>query len=60
MKDTVERLTPMLSLFSFFTYTVYSINERVIAAVAHCQPVKDKEHDVYIFPLVDCRVHNSS
>lgn len=28
------------------THVVYSIDERVVTAVAHCQPVATEEHDV--------------
>jgi len=30
------------------TYVVYSIDKWVVTAVAHCQPVTTKEHDVYV------------
>lgn len=28
------------------THVVYSINKRIVTAVAHCQPVATKEYDV--------------
>ena len=32
------------------THAVYSVNTWVVAAVTHCKPVEDKEHDVDVFP----------
>ena len=39
--------------FSFELFAVDSVDERVVAATAHCEPVEGKEHDVYILPSVD-------
>ena len=41
-------------------YTENAINEWIVAAVAHGEPVEDEEHDVDIFPLIHCRSHNTS
>ena len=38
------------------TYTVDSVDEGVVAAVAHGEPVEGNVHDVDIFPRVDGRM----
>ena len=39
-----------------YSYTVYPIDERIVAAVAHGEPVEDEEHDVDVLPGVDGRM----
>lgn len=30
------------------THVVYSVDERIITAVAHCQPIAKEKYDVYV------------
>ena len=39
--------------FSFELFTVNSVDEGVVAAAAHREPVEGKEHDIDILPCVD-------
>ena len=43
--------------FSFELFTVNSVDEGVVAAAAHREPVEGKEHDIDILPRVDRRMN---
>ena len=45
----IEILFIMMKLI-LLTHTEYSINAGIVATVAHCKPVKHKEHDVDVLP----------
>lgn len=31
-----------------FTHVVYAVDERVVTAVAHCQPIATEPNDIYV------------
>ena len=39
-----------IMMMILLTHTEYSINAGIVATVAHCKPVKHKEHDVDVLP----------
>jgi len=38
----------MYTIITYSTHVIYSIDEWIVTAVAHCKPVTAKEHNVYI------------
>ena len=58
--ETHAWISPKIIHFKVFwnknqinSYTINSINEWVVAAVTHGEPVEDEEHDVDVLPGVD-------
>ena len=45
----IEIMLIMMKMI-LLTHTEYSINAGIVATVAHCKPVKHKEHDVDVLP----------
>ena len=50
--DFYDDRNDMLTMIKMMllTHTEYSINAGIVATVAHCKPVKHKEHDVDVLP----------
>lgn len=53
----VNILTIQLCSQPICTHVVYSVNERVVATVAHRQPVATEPNDVYVTVPKTTRLH---